>query len=728
MTKVAFFGFGWLRPGVALWALVAVVLLALGLWAASRRARALESLVAARQLKRFAPGWSVNRARARFFLAALAVMFLALASAGPVRGFTLREVKRRGLDIVVCLDTSRSMLVRDLRPDRITRARREVRGLLERLRGDRMALIAFAGDAREVAPLTHDRLALASLLESMTPAENEKGGTDLGAALERALAMFDGRTGAHECILMLTDGEDLEGHGLEVARKAAERGVKVFVAGMGTEAGGKIPIERPGGGEAFLRDSKNQEVVSSMGGRGLDELATSTGGAYLSADSSAAPLEELYEKRVARMEARELQGGQEFVPHDRYQWFLGLGAACMLLAAGIGERRSRSRQRNLAKQARNSGHALGAAQRPKPAWARAIAPLFLFSSHQTPPVVAPDAATLPAPSAPAVAPAPAVVPYEHSVAQGLRELRAMLDANALDEAKALGERLVAMANLSENARGEIEYHRGVLLERRSELAASSAAFARSGGLCAPGPLRLDAWYNSGTAILEGSEPLFLSIPEVRKSRNLPPLEPAAVAPAPNGEKPKEPKEPKENEDLDHAMAAYQAARQGLVHRLRAEARDVDTRANLELIQRRLREIEKIRKQREEAKKEQQKEPDPDKQDKKDPKDSKDKPEDKDKPQDKDKKPEQDPDKDESKEKKPEEKENPEQKKPEDEQKQEGDKGKPPPPKQQKPGEERALSKEEVSRLMDQLANIEQEAKQLQARIRARRRAPVEKDW
>ncbi|HUR28388.1 MAG TPA: VWA domain-containing protein, partial [Planctomycetota bacterium] len=345
MTKTSFLGFGWLRPELAPWAIIGGVVFLLGFYAVQRRALAIDTLVAPRQRGKFVPRLSLNRARARFVLAALAVVFLSCAAAGPVRGFTLREIRRRGLDLVVCVDTSRSMLVRDLRPDRITRARREVNGLIERMRGDRMALIAFAGDAREVAPLTHDRSALASLLTNMTPAENEKGGTDLAVALERALAMFDGRTGAHEGIVLLTDGEDLEGRGLEAAKKAAQRGVKVFVVGMGTEAGGKIPIERPGGGEAFLRGPDGQEVVSAMSGRGLEELASTTGGAYLSADASAAPLEELYEKRISRLEAREVQGGQEFVPHDRFQWFLGLAGACMLGAAGLRERRARAPKR-----------------------------------------------------------------------------------------------------------------------------------------------------------------------------------------------------------------------------------------------------------------------------------------------------------------------------------------------------------------------------------------------
>ena len=240
-------------------------------------------------------------------------------------------------------------------------------------------------------------------------------------------------------------------------------------------------------------------------------------------------------------------------------------------------------------------------------------------------------------------------------------------------------------------------------------------------------MRLDAWYNSGTVALEAGEQLFLLIPEVRQARNLQPLAaPTPAAHAPPGA----PKaaQPKPNEDLDNALAAYQVAKQALVHRLRADWKDVDTRANLELIQRRLHEIEKIKKQREEEKQQEQekKKQDPKQGDEKDPKDSKDKDKSDDK-QDPDKKPDKDSKPDESKEQKPgEEKKQPEEPKPGDAEKQGQEKQAE--PKDAQPGEARALSKEEISRLMDQLANIEQEAKQLQARIRARRRPPVEKDW
>ena len=336
MNRTSWLGFEVLHPGWATALLAVPLVLCLGWWALRARARARLALVSARQQSRFLPLFSENRARLRVALAAAGALFLALALLGPVRGFTLRDLERRGLDLVLCLDTSRSMLVQDIKPDRLTRAKREIAGLLGTLAGDRAALLSFAGDVRDVAPLTHDHETLQSFVDAQSPEDNLRGGTDIGGVLTQALALFDGRTGAHEAIVLLTDGEDLEGHGLEVARQAQQHGIHVYVVGMGTQLGGKIPDAR-----GFLRDEQGREVVSALDGKSLQQIAELTGGAYLSAESAAFPLQEIYEKRIAKLETRELFAGKERIPHDRYQWPLVLGALSLLGASGLRERRAR---------------------------------------------------------------------------------------------------------------------------------------------------------------------------------------------------------------------------------------------------------------------------------------------------------------------------------------------------------------------------------------------------
>lgn len=340
-------GFDLLRPALLLLLPLAGVLLLVGLWGFARRRGEIARLVRPAQYSRFAPDASRGRPLLRLGLACGGLFFLGAAALGPVRGYTLRETVHRGLDIAVCIDTSRSMLAQDLRPNRLERARREVIGLLRRLRGDRCALLGFSGDAREIAPLTHDYSTLEGLLDFVSAEDNRRGGTDLAAAIERALEVFDGRTGSHEAIVLLTDGEDLEGRAAQVAEVAKERGIRIYVVGVGTAGGGKIPVLQRGGRQSFLRGPDGEEVVSRLDGATLQALAERTGGEYLSTEQSPTPLEDLYVRRISALEGRELEDGKRRVPHDRYQWALVLGIACILGEVGLRERRRRpARRRN----------------------------------------------------------------------------------------------------------------------------------------------------------------------------------------------------------------------------------------------------------------------------------------------------------------------------------------------------------------------------------------------
>jgi len=336
-------GFAWLRPEAAWAPAIGLLVLAVGAFGLFARKRERERLVRGSQLQRFLPGFSQARAVARVMLASLAVLLLGVALIGPIKGYVLREVRSEGLDLVVCVDTSRSMLARDVRPDRLARAKREVAGLLDVVGSDRVALVAFSGDARQIAPLTRDRAALAKLLERVSPEDNRLGGTSVAAALERALSLLGdeggGIAGAGQAIVLVTDGEDLAGQGLEVARRAGARGVRVFVVGVGTEEGGKIPIAGPRGAERFLADTEGVEVVTRMDRESLSRVAEETGGTFLATGEDATPLETLYRKRIKQIEGKELVGGKERIPQDRYQWPLAAALLCMLGETSLRERK-----------------------------------------------------------------------------------------------------------------------------------------------------------------------------------------------------------------------------------------------------------------------------------------------------------------------------------------------------------------------------------------------------
>jgi Ca-activated chloride channel homolog len=705
---LALFGFDLLRPQGLFGLAAAGAVLFLGALALRSRKRAVHQLVSLRQSARFLPQFSSRRARWRLVLATLGLALLSLAAAGPVRGYTVREKQRKGLDLVVCVDTSRSMLVRDLRPDRLTRARREVRGLLDHLGGDRVALIAFSGDAREVAPLTHDHRTLSALIDDLAPDENLKGGTDLGAALDRALAMFDGRTGAHEAIILITDGEDLEGRGLEAAKAAAEKHIRVYVVGMGTEQGGKIPTLGPNGQETFVKDKLGQEVVSAMGGKGLAEIASTTGGAYIAAGESASPLEELYQKRISQLEGLAREAGEEWVPHDRFQWFLVLAFACVLAETALREKRPRVRAGRILSMRR--------------AQAMGVAPFALaLLQAATPPAVQQAPGTDVNPPAPEPKAAP---PYPGSPRTGLIELQARARDHKSAEAVELGQALLAVPTLSDRDRAEVSYDLGVarLAQREpdgelagelgGDLGGALADFHRSRALAGPGSLRMDAMYNVGAVELERAEALRQELPEIRQKLGLPPqpkLPQAAGGGAPD-------------EDLRQAEAQYLTAKVALAERLRAglaaKQRDADTCANLELIQRRLRELADLREKRQQEQKDQ---------DSKDPKEDQQNPK-QDSKSSQGKEPPKDPNGDTKGDPKESQQPNPQEQPKDDSKPQDKEQPKPSETKAPKPGDERVLTKEEVQRLLDQLGKIEQEAEQVRAHLRVLRRPPVERDW
>jgi Ca-activated chloride channel family protein len=252
--------------------------------------------------------------RRRFRLVAAGLLLALVALLNPAWGAAAGELE--GADLVVCLDVSRSMLARDEDPDRLTRAKEEIRALSRRATGDRLGLVVFAGEARAMVPLTGDMASYLELLDLADPTSVGKGGTDLGAALEAALDLLQGRPGA---VFLLTDGEDLDGRGLAAARLLGERGVAVHCVGLGTELGSKIATE---GG--FVRDRAGGDVVSAMDAKGLKAIAAATGGTYGShvPDLSAA-------RRAGRSERRE----------SRYQWPLAAAVALWLLDVALAGRR-----------------------------------------------------------------------------------------------------------------------------------------------------------------------------------------------------------------------------------------------------------------------------------------------------------------------------------------------------------------------------------------------------
>lgn len=251
------------------------------------------------------------------------------------------SVERRGLDMIFCLDTSRSMLAGDMAPDRLTRAINDIHSVLPRLQGgDRVGLVVFAGEARLQIPLTHDVDSFAGLLDEVDTDVVRTGGTDLSKALRKALELSDPEDVATTVVLLMTDGEDLAGAGQQAASELKDRDLTVYTIGYGSALGSKITINAYGQ-EDFLRDRQGNEVVSRMDPESLRKVAAVTGGEFVRAEAMVLPLVELHQKRLVPMQKRAYDAGEETGKQARYQWVLLPLVILLLLEVAFAQGRQR---------------------------------------------------------------------------------------------------------------------------------------------------------------------------------------------------------------------------------------------------------------------------------------------------------------------------------------------------------------------------------------------------
>ncbi len=269
--------------------------------------------------------------KAALILAALGLMLFGLA--GPRWGSHYQEVSQKGVDIIILADVSQSMLVEDVKPNRLERARREIHDFLQVVQGDRIGLVAFSGSAFVQCPLTLDYAALEMFLQSLAPDMIPMTGTDLAAAIETGLSAFDAKAETDKVMLLITDGEDNEGRGLESARKAAEKGVKIFIFGIGEASGGPIPAAEGQGG--FKKDATGNLVLSRLDEEGLRKMASSTGGTYVRSVTGDLDLDVLYFDGIrSRTTAQTLKSSKIIVYEERFVFFL-LPAVLLLLMEGF---------------------------------------------------------------------------------------------------------------------------------------------------------------------------------------------------------------------------------------------------------------------------------------------------------------------------------------------------------------------------------------------------------
>jgi Ca-activated chloride channel family protein len=289
---------------------------------------------------------SISRARRTgkrlLFAAAIALLFIALA--GPQAGFQFEEIQRRGNDIVFAIDTSRSMDSPDVKPTRLERAKLAVGDLVDHLNGDAVGLVAFAGSAFLQTPITLDYGAFHESLAALDTHIIPRGGTNIASAIRATQAALHDRPGSDKVLILLTDGEDLEGDALAAARTASRQdGLKIFTVGVGTANGELIPLPADQGG-GFLKDRDGNFVRSRLDEAALKSLAAATGGTYAPLGAANQGLESIYREALAPLAKHDLQARAQKVYTERYQWPLGAALALLLASLMIGTRRRGTRR------------------------------------------------------------------------------------------------------------------------------------------------------------------------------------------------------------------------------------------------------------------------------------------------------------------------------------------------------------------------------------------------
>lgn len=321
----------------AFWGVLLFAVLIVLAMRAARSARA--RLAAADLLPKLAPGWSSGRAKWRLVLQTAAFALLVLAIAGPRVGSREVTVKRRGIDIVIAIDVSNSMMARDIAPSRLAKAKREVATFLEKLDGDRVGLVAFAGDAYLQCPLTVDYGAARMFLDVLDPSSVTRQGTNLGAAIRTSILAFGANDTTSKEIVLVTDGEDLAGGGLEAAQEAASRGIRIDAIGIGSERGEPIPLGSESGSPGgFKRDAAGEIVMTRLDPESLERIALAAGGRFHRATTGELELDRLHAD-LSSLEEHDL-GARTFTQYEeRFQFPLGLAALLLLLDFLIPDRR-----------------------------------------------------------------------------------------------------------------------------------------------------------------------------------------------------------------------------------------------------------------------------------------------------------------------------------------------------------------------------------------------------
>ena len=324
--------------------LLAVVAVGIGLavWAGVARRRAVNQFATESQRARLFPTGSSARYWTSTLLVTTSLALLAFALTDIRWGKTWREVPQKGIEVMFVLDVSRSMLAEDASPNRLARAKQQIKDMVDEMAGDRVGLVSFAGETRRSVPLTSHYEDFKQTLDSVGPHTVRSGGSRLGDAIAAAASGFLSKTNEHKAIVIFTDGEDQESDPVGVAKKLyADKGIRIFTVGLGDmDQGARVP-ESESGRDGYVQYN-GQQVWSKMNGQVLQQIAEKTNGAYIPAGTRRVNMADVYHGYVANVEQGEFETAKINAYIARYQWFAVPALALLLLEVIVSTRSSKT--------------------------------------------------------------------------------------------------------------------------------------------------------------------------------------------------------------------------------------------------------------------------------------------------------------------------------------------------------------------------------------------------
>jgi Ca-activated chloride channel family protein len=330
------------NPEYFLFWLLIPLLIGFFIWAYQRKKAALQRFAAINLISKLTPSAGLSRQIAKWTLFSLFFFFLVIALVRPRFGVKMEMVERKGIDIMVALDISQSMLAEDIAPNRIERAKFEISKLIDMLKGDRIGIVVFAGESFIQCPLTLDYGAAKMFLDAVSTGWVDLQGTALADAIKQSTEAFRSKTKKHKVLLLISDGEDHQGNAADAAKLAAEEGVVIYTIGVGSQSGAPIPLNKSNGNIIYKKDKAGNLVMTKQEPLALAKIADQGKGKYFHAGNDA-DLSRIINE-ITQMEKKELGASKLVTYEERYQIFLFIALLLLTVEFFIPERVRKSKE------------------------------------------------------------------------------------------------------------------------------------------------------------------------------------------------------------------------------------------------------------------------------------------------------------------------------------------------------------------------------------------------